>query len=243
MSRETEQLVEYVIRSGEKYLLFKNSDGEWSFLSDEVKKDEEPEDALRRIIEEIGAKGEVVRSGESYSRGRDEVHPFLVEVDEAEPEPSDGQWFTTLEVAELENLGSLTAVEKLDLVNGEVALVIVEEAGKYLVLKRSEQKSSPGYWTFVSGRVEEDETVEEAAVREVKEEAGLEGEIVKHGDPYISQGELGFWQLHPILMKADSRDVELNWEHSEYRWVSLDEVKGLKTLGDMKAPERLDISE
>jgi len=59
-------------------------------------------------------------------------------------------------------------------------------------------KNPAGVWTFPKGLVEERETPEEAAVREVLEETGIKGEIVDE------IGEISYWyQLHgEIFRKA-----------------------------------------
>lgn len=129
----------------------------------------------------------------------------------------------------------------MKLVNGDVAVGVVKNEGKYLVVKRSEENTSSGYWAFVSGEIEEDENPRDAAVREIKEETNLEVSPAKSGEAYIGEGETGRWRLHPILLKSENGDIELNWELSDYRWVELGELENLKTLGDMKAVEELDL--
>ncbi len=124
---------------------------------------------------------------------------------------------------------------------GEVAIGVIRNRGKFLVMKRSEETSSSGYWTFPGGKIEEDEDFEEAALREVKEETGLEPEVLRTGGSYMNTGELGEWKIFPVLMESSSREVEMNHEHSEYRWIELGELEGLETLGEIQAPEKLDL--
>jgi len=54
---------------------------------------------------------------------------------------------------------------------GKAARAIIIENNKVLVMYRNKQGSQ--YYTLVGGRVGENETVEDALVREVKEETGL----------------------------------------------------------------------
>lgn len=77
-------------------------------------------------------------------------------------------------------------------------------------------------------------------MRELKEETGLKGEIRKKEEPCIDGGELGTWKLHPFLIETDKRKVELNHEHSEYRWGGKDEIEDLDTLGELKAFQRFE---
>jgi len=122
---------------------------------------------------------------------------------------------------------------------GRVAVGVIKNDEKFLVMKRSEETSSSGFWTFPGGKIEEDETVEEAALREIKEETGLEPEVLRTGESYMNKGELGLWKVFPVLMESSSQEVEMNHEHSEFLWIELEEVEGLKTLGEVKAPEKL----
>ena len=56
-------------------------------------------------------------------------------------------------------------------------VVILDEGGRVLLLKRPTWISwAPGQWAFPGGKLEKDETPEEAAIREVKEETRLDVE-------------------------------------------------------------------
>ena len=58
--------------------------------------------------------------------------------------------------------------------------VILNEKNQVLLLKRSNTaRNKPGHWTIPGGEVEFGERVEEALVREVKEEVGVRVEIIK----------------------------------------------------------------
>lgn len=109
------------------------------------------------------------------------------------------------------------------------------------MLKRSEQNSSPGKWNFPGGEVEDGETEQEAALRELEEETGMEGEILQSGETFISEGELGLWKIYPFLVETGNAEVEINHEHSEYRWIGPDEIEEVDALGSMRALNRLDV--
>lgn len=56
----------------------------------------------------------------------------------------------------------------------QVVAAVIQKENKFLLGKRSlSKKSAPGYWCPVSGRIEPDETEQQAVVREVFEEVGL----------------------------------------------------------------------
>jgi len=62
---------------------------------------------------------------------------------------------------------------------------VIEREGSVLVLRRSPMKDhAPGQWETGSGRVELGETPEDAVRREVREETGLQVEIVAPVDTF-----------------------------------------------------------
>lgn len=60
-----------------------------------------------------------------------------------------------------------------------VAIIIENRLGEILLLLRDDDPgiSFPNHWTLVGGKVEEDETPEEAAHREMLEEIGVDTDI------------------------------------------------------------------
>lgn len=126
-------------------------------------------------------------------------------------------------------------------VNGNVALAVSRYNKKYLILERSEQNSSSGEWVFPGGKIEKNEKPSEAAIRELKEETGLKGEILETGETYIGEGELGYWKIYPVHVKVDSTAVELDYEHSDYKWLELSELQEHETMGQLKSLKALNI--
>lgn len=55
---------------------------------------------------------------------------------------------------------------------------IIIEDGRILLIKRGTEPGK-GMWAVPGGRIEEDETIEQCAIRECKEEAGIDIRIVK----------------------------------------------------------------
>ena len=55
-----------------------------------------------------------------------------------------------------------------------VVAVAFDKDGRFLMTSRPEGKVYAGYWEFPGGKVEAGETLEEALVREMKEELGVQ---------------------------------------------------------------------
>ena len=107
---------------------------------------------------------------------------------------------------------------------------------KYLILKRSNSvKSMRGLWGGVSGIIEGNEEPLQRAKIEVFEETGiLENKIVlsktasemQVSSQYSNHG----WIIHPFLFTVKESQIKLNWENSEYKWISPDEMSNYKTV-------------
>jgi 8-oxo-dGTP diphosphatase len=122
-----------------------------------------------------------------------------------------------------------------------IVVGVLKFKSKILILHRtSARSSSPNLWQPVSGYIEERESAEDAVLREVKEETGLTGKIVKSGKIFEVADQWGRWIIVPYLIEAASDDVNIDLnEHSEYKWIDpkeivrYDIVKGV--LDDLKS--------
>ena len=101
-----------------------------------------------------------------------------------------------------------------------------------LLLKRNGQRrTSPNKWQTPSGFINEGESAEEAVLREVKEETGLDGTIKKSGSAFEVLDEWARWIIVPflILVKSDKVVIDTR-EHSEFRWVKVNEVSSFECV-------------
>ncbi len=104
---------------------------------------------------------------------------------------------------------------------------IVEKNGSILILRRSSDKDfAAGSWEVITGRLEAEENPSRGIIREIEEETTLRAEVilpVNTGFFYRGNRDypmiiIDFW------CKYLEGTVELSWEHSEYRWVSLQDA-------------------
>lgn len=240
-----------VVRYKDKYLLGKReSDGYYEFVGGKKEAYETIEEAaLRELWEETKLRGKVVKLGESFKSSKDDkwdLKPVLIEAHSKDVklsnEHSEHEWISLEDFGDYETLGQYPALEKLGLINGNVAVSIVEKNSKYLVLQRSENTSSSGKWNFPGGKLKSEESFKDCALRELKEETCLTGSVNKEGSFFIDSGELGYWRIKPFLIDAENfEEFELNNEHSNYEWLEIEQIKELETLGTLKSLRKLDL--
>jgi 8-oxo-dGTP pyrophosphatase MutT (NUDIX family) len=116
----------------------------------------------------------------------------------------------------------------------QVVTCILEHDGKILILKRSDRVGTyRGLWGGVAGYIEELEDPYEAAVREIREEVGIniddaalvkKGNTIEFSDTY--DGKRYDWVIYPFLFHIESKElVQYDWEHEENRWIYPAELK------------------
>lgn len=108
---------------------------------------------------------------------------------------------------------------------------VVNAKIEFLLLKRSKKEIYPGLWQMVTGKIRENETAVETALREIKEETGLSPEkfwVVPNINSFYSKEEDAI-SLLPVFAAKVTPDakIKISDEHSEYQWVSPDKAKKL----------------
>jgi len=104
---------------------------------------------------------------------------------------------------------------------------IIKRNDTVLLLKRSPDKAHlPGYWDPCSGRMERGETPEQAVIREAREETGLDVEPIRVLDTFhfFYGPEREEIVGMTFLCRPNNGEVVLSAEHTEARWVKIDEV-------------------
>ena len=105
-----------------------------------------------------------------------------------------------------------------------VAAVIQNKEGKILIAQRNLKKSQGGLWEFPGGKIEPNETKEEAIIREIKEEMDIDIEAKKFIDQKIFNYPDKDINLIAIECKQIKGDIKLN-EHEYIKWVNKNELR------------------
>lgn len=104
-----------------------------------------------------------------------------------------------------------------------------EKEPLYLVLHYGSE-DKPLHWDFPKGKIEKGEKALDAAIRELKEETGIENITVIDGFKdvitYFFIGSLSDGKREKIkkqvtffLCEAKDKTVRLSWEHIDYAWL------------------------
>lgn len=104
--------------------------------------------------------------------------------------------------------------------------------GQILLLQRTPNRHEhPNMWNFVTGYVAERESAEDAALRELREETNLTGEIIKSAQPYSEmEGDI-CWVVAPVFVKVTNEQEFLmdKKESQAFKWVNLNDELVQKT--------------
>lgn len=122
---------------------------------------------------------------------------------------------------------SKSIVESKNCMIQTVSIIVINEEGKILALKRSEGKKwYPKMWDIISGKLDESESPDECFNREVFEEIGVSTFIeVEKKTSYFYKEDGKEWLVHPYRCKVGLKDcICINHEHSEYKWMTLNEI-------------------
>lgn len=102
----------------------------------------------------------------------------------------------------------------------KVSVVIPIIGDRILIMRRSPKSSKAGKWDFPAGKIEKGETPRMGALRELKEESGIEvqPQELKHIKTY---GEKNKKQVHLFRLDMKKANVRCrDGEHDQYAWVT-----------------------
>ena len=106
------------------------------------------------------------------------------------------------------------------------AIIYDPETKKFLLAKFSKEVSENEEWSFIGGRIDNGEKASDALAREIQEEAGDIGYEI--GDVVAANVDgrcrIGY------LTTYQGGDIELSEEHSEYAWLTAEEIEEKKDV-------------
>ena len=123
----------------------------------------------------------------------------------------------------------------------KIVTSFIQDNQKILILRRSNKvKTMKGLWAGISGIIEKNEIPLTRAKIEIREEVGISedkirlvkaAERLKVNSPQYENHE---WEIFPFLFEAKNPDIKLNWENSEYTWITIDELKNYNTVPNLE---------
>ena len=119
----------------------------------------------------------------------------------------------------------------------KIVTTFLTNSNKILLLKRSQKvKTMKNLWAGISGLIEGDEEPLSRAKIEIFEEVGIEdtniklikegGSIVIESPQYVNHQ----WEVFPFLFSCKNREIKLNWENSDSKWIEIDEINNFSTV-------------
>ena len=112
----------------------------------------------------------------------------------------------------------------------EVVAGVIYKDDRLLIAQRNFKKTQGGLWEFPGGKVEKNESYEEALIREIKEEFNAEIKVEK----YIGENIHHYPEkdIKLIFLKATLLSKELKLlEHEDYKWITKEDKEKYEFAG------------
>jgi len=123
----------------------------------------------------------------------------------------------------------------------KIVTSFLTQNGKYLILKRSNKvRSMKDLWAGISGIIENNEEPLYRAKKEIHEETSItENQItliraasqMRTDSPQYENHE---WLIFPFLFSVKDPKIKLNWENSEYQWITPEELAKFQTVPSLE---------
>ncbi len=123
----------------------------------------------------------------------------------------------------------------------KIVTSFIKDNEKLLILKRSDKvKSMKGLWAGISGIIEKNEVPLKRARIEIFEEVGITEDMItlvrsaeemRVNSPQYKNHE---WEIFPFLFEAKNPIIKLNWENSEFKWITVEELENYDTVPSLQ---------
>lgn len=124
-----------------------------------------------------------------------------------------------------------------------VTCLLMDKNDNILILKRSDKvRTYKGYWSGISGYIEEGEGPVDTAFKEIRQETGLNDnniKLIKTIDPIeftdIYEEEKYNWKVYPFLFRVTKESkIQIDWENISYRWIKPSDIDKFETVPRLK---------
>jgi 8-oxo-dGTP pyrophosphatase MutT (NUDIX family) len=113
--------------------------------------------------------------------------------------------------------------------HGSVGVIVKKSNGKYLIMRRAlDDTDGPGLFDIPGGTPDHQNEIEEAAKRELMEEAGIDAQELelfaydKYICPWNNEEKLFFSFVHEI---GEEEDATISFEHHSHEWIDPEDLE------------------
>ncbi len=112
------------------------------------------------------------------------------------------------------------------------ACVIKDQEDKYLLVQEAQPKVY-GLWNLAAGHVDKDESIEDAAIREAKEETGLDVKLLNKVDIWHDKVEEPI--RHAFIVEVTGGEIAPQpGEVLDVKWFTYDQIVQMKRDGKLR---------
>ena len=116
----------------------------------------------------------------------------------------------------------------------DVVAAVIKKNNLYFIAQRNRNKHFAYYWEFPGGKVDKQETFENALKREIKEELSINIRVFNHIASEKHKDEKIDVIVHYYLCESLNKNIILS-EHEDMKWLQKNDLKQFKMApGDSK---------
>jgi ADP-ribose pyrophosphatase YjhB (NUDIX family) len=107
-----------------------------------------------------------------------------------------------------------------------IGAVVIRDDNHLLMVRRGKEPAK-GLWSLPGGRLERGEYIADAVAREVKEETGLDVEVLRLAGIFEVPGEQHYVILDYVAEVEGHPEPLAGQDADDARWVAFDDIEGL----------------